>query len=58
MKVLLSAYSCDPGGGSEPGIGWNWARAVAAEGHTVTVVTRSVNRPKIDSYLERTKCEG
>jgi len=24
LKVLLSAFSCGPGRGSEPGIGWNW----------------------------------
>jgi hypothetical protein len=25
MKVLLSAYSCEPGKGSERGVGWNVA---------------------------------
>ena len=25
MKVLLSAFSCAPNQGSEPGLGWNWA---------------------------------
>ena len=25
MKVLLSAYACEPGKGSEPGVGWRWA---------------------------------
>jgi glycosyltransferase involved in cell wall biosynthesis len=53
MRVLLSAYSCTPGAGSEPGIGWNWAIRIAGCGHDVTVVTRSVNRAKIESFLER-----
>lgn len=39
MKVLLSAYSCEPGRGSEPGIGWNVAREIARH-HDVWVLTR------------------
>jgi glycosyltransferase involved in cell wall biosynthesis len=54
-KILLSAHSCAPGAGSEPGIGWNWAQAIAAGGHQVTVITRAVNRTKIES-LCRGQC--
>ncbi len=43
MKVLISAYACEPNKGSEPGVGWNWARAAAAQ-HDVWVLTRSNNR--------------
>jgi glycosyltransferase involved in cell wall biosynthesis len=39
MKVLISAYSCEPGKGSEPGVGWNVAREVAKY-HEVWVLTR------------------
>lgn len=39
MKVLLSAYSCEPGRGSERGVGWNVAREVAKR-HEVWVLTR------------------
>jgi glycosyltransferase involved in cell wall biosynthesis len=39
MKVLLSAYSCEPGRGSEPGVGWNVAREIAKH-HEVWVLTR------------------
>jgi glycosyltransferase involved in cell wall biosynthesis len=39
MKILISAYSCEPGRGSEPGVGWNVVRAVA-EHHQVWVLTR------------------
>jgi glycosyltransferase involved in cell wall biosynthesis len=39
MKVLLSAYSCEPGKGSERGVGWNVAREVAKH-HEVWVLTR------------------
>lgn len=39
MKVLISAYSCEPGRGSERGVGWNVAREVARS-HEVWVLTR------------------
>ncbi len=39
MKVLISAYSCEPGRGSERGVGWNVAREVAKR-HQVWVLTR------------------
>lgn len=39
MKVLVSAYSCEPGRGSEPGVGWNVIREVANY-HEVWVLTR------------------
>lgn len=46
MRLLLSAYSCDPGRGSEQEIGWGWACSHAEAGHTVTVATQ-------DKYLAR-----
>ena len=39
MKVLISAYSCEPGRGSERGVGWNVAREIAKH-HEVWVLTR------------------
>ncbi|AFY71622.1 glycosyl transferase group 1 [Thalassoporum mexicanum PCC 7367] len=39
MKVLISAYSCEPGRGSEPGVGWNVA-VEAAKHNQVWVLTR------------------
>lgn len=52
MRVLVSAYACEPGAGSEPGAGWAWARA-AALGHDVWLLTRANNAPKIDAALAR-----
>jgi len=49
MKVLLSAYACEPGKGSEPGIGWHWAIEIARRGHRVTVLTRANNRANIEA---------
>lgn len=54
MKVLLSAHACQPGQGSEPGVGWNWAITLAAMGHEVTVLTTVFNQAGIETY-RRTK---
>ena len=48
-RILLSAYACEPGRGSEPGVGWSWATELARLGHEVTVVTRAANRAAIES---------
>ena len=48
MKILLSAYACEPNKGSEPGVGWNWALALGARGYDVHVLTRSNNRQAIE----------
>ncbi|HEY9827395.1 MAG TPA: glycosyltransferase [Stenomitos sp.] len=53
MKVLLSAYSCEPGKGSERGVGWNVAREVAKY-HEVWVLTRpDESREVIEAELKR-----
>jgi glycosyltransferase involved in cell wall biosynthesis len=51
MRILLSAYACDPFQGSEPRVGWNWALTLAAAGHEVCVITRESNRPSVERYL-------
>jgi glycosyltransferase involved in cell wall biosynthesis len=40
MKIAIGAYACGPGSGSEPGAGWEWARAAALR-HDVWVFTES-----------------
>ena len=50
LKVLLSAYACEPGRGSEPEVGWQWAIHLARL-HDVTVVTRANNRTVIEAAL-------
>lgn len=47
MKVLISAYSCAPGFGSEPGAGWAWAYA-ATRDHEVWLITHSANATVIE----------
>lgn len=50
LKVLISAYACEPHRGSEPEVGWQWARHMARF-HDVTVLTRSNNRAVIEREL-------
>jgi glycosyltransferase involved in cell wall biosynthesis len=50
MKILVSAYACQPGKGSEPGEGWNWVRQMARF-HEVWVITRAKNRQPIEKAL-------
>jgi glycosyltransferase involved in cell wall biosynthesis len=51
LKVLISAYACEPGKGSEPEVGWQWALQMARF-HDVTVLTRENNRPAIEDALK------
>lgn len=51
MRVLLSAYACEPNKGSEPGVGWHWAQEIAKLGHEVWVLTRENNRFPIEAEL-------
>lgn len=51
LRILLSCYSCGPDRGSEPGVGWNAALAMA-EFHEVHVLTTSEFQEKIQSLIE------
>lgn len=48
MKILISAYSCEPNRGSELGNGWNWSLALARLGHNVWTLTRPAGRAAIE----------
>lgn len=50
LHVLVSAFSCNPGSGSEPGAGWLWSVAAAAR-HEVTLLTWAGYRPGVDAAL-------
>lgn len=53
LKVLLSAYSCEPGRGSEPGVGWSIVREIAKY-HDVWVLTRpDESKDAIESELRQ-----
>jgi glycosyltransferase involved in cell wall biosynthesis len=46
----MSAYACEPGQGSEQGVGWSVAREMAKY-HDVWVITRANNRASIERAL-------
>lgn len=50
MKILLSAFACEPGLGSEEGVGWHTA-VEAAQRHEVWVLTRGFCQATIAPYL-------
>lgn len=47
MRILAFAYACEPEAGSEPGVGWLWARMLARSAET-TIITRANNRLAIE----------
>ncbi len=52
MKILLSAYACEPNKGSEPGVGWHWASEIVKLGHEVWVLTRKNNQQPIEDFYK------
>lgn len=57
MRVLVSAYICNPYRGSEGGMSWNWAWHLSAQ-HEVWVLTQPRSRPDIERYLEENPNEN
>ena len=55
MKILISAVACGFGKGSEPGVGWNVASALA-ERHEVTVLTSSRCKEDNDRAVAEGRC--
>jgi len=57
MKIMLSAYACEPGKGSEPAVGWNWASELARKGNEVYVLTRENNKTAILKEMKKIQCD-
>lgn len=57
MKILLSAFAFSPLLGSECGVGWHWAVAMARS-HDVTVLTHPAFRAHVDDELARRPVPG
>jgi len=53
IKILVSAYACEPEKGSEPGVGWNWVRQIADFAKEVWVITKANNRKVIEKALAK-----
>ncbi len=49
MRILLSAFACTPGLGSEGGCGWKYA-ARLSENHEVWVITDATRRAQIEAH--------
>lgn len=50
MKILLSAYACEPNRGTEPGVGWNTAVSLT-QYHQIWVFTSNTHRAAIEAEL-------
>jgi len=50
LKILVSAYACEPGRGSEPGGGWNWVCQIGRF-EECWVITRLNNREAIEEAV-------
>jgi len=52
LKVLISAYACNPFMGSEPGVGWGWISAIAKH-HDLWIITeKDENQRDIEQVLQ------
>jgi len=51
-KILVSAYACEPGRGSEPGVGWNMVKVITKE-NTAWVITRRKYKESIESEISK-----
>lgn len=58
MKILLSAFHCDPTAGSERRRGWAWAVALVQRGHEVTVITQARFKSNIEAFLAKNPIEN
>lgn len=56
-RVLMSAFACEPGRGSEQEVGWRWALEMS-RWFDVTVITQTRNRPGIERELAKGLPEG
>ena len=54
MKLFVSAYACEPGLGSEIGVGWHWVLELSKY-FEVWVLTRESNRGTIVPWIEQHK---
>lgn len=57
LNILISAFACQPGKGSEPGVGWNFVKHMAGH-HNVWALTKSTNKPLIEAELQKRPISG
>lgn len=54
MRLLVSAFACYPGRGSEPGVGWGIANALSSNYH-ITLLTERSNIPSLQHEIGEKK---
>ena len=52
LKIFVSAYACEPGLGSEIGVGWHWVLEMSKH-FELWVLTRKSNRGTIEPWIAR-----
>ena len=50
LKIFVSAYACEPGLGSEIGVGWHWVLEMSRQ-FELWVLTRESNRHTIEPWI-------
>lgn len=53
VKLLLSAFACDPSRGGEFQTGWRWALGNACHGNEVWCLTTEAHRPVIEAHADQ-----
>ena len=53
-KIFVSAYACEPGLGSEIGIGWHWVLEMS-KSFELWVLTREKNKNRIEQWMSEHK---
>lgn len=51
LKIFISAYACEPGLGSEIGVGWHWVLEMSRY-FELWVLTRKSNRQSIEPWIK------
>ncbi len=57
VKILVSAYACEPNLGSEIGVGWHWVLEMSKY-FDLWVLTRESNRESIEGWLKENPIEN
>ena len=51
-KIMVSAYACEPGYGTEIGVGWHWTLEMSKY-FEVWVLTRESNKENIEEWISK-----
>ena len=51
-KIFVSAYACEPGLGSEIGVGWHWILEMSKK-FELWVLTRKSNQNSIEEWMDK-----